>query len=280
MLSSKHLSRRHPASQQQPAVPVALGASLCQQLQCSFNVLRIRFSPRFAASLCCIQARKVFKFSRQEGMTIVELTIGITISSILFLAFMAAMTSHFTLITKNNASIDMAANSQNLLRATVETLRVGQGVRQTNTIADLNAPSGGWNTSNTSFVIVIATPALNSARDYIIDPSTGGPYINELVYYKSADSLMKRQLANPNASGNTLLTSCPANLSSPSCPADKVLADHVQTMLFTLYDQDNNLTTDPVLARLIKIDINMQRLVFGSSIGLNNSIQVTLRNRF
>lgn len=220
------------------------------------------------------------KLSESRGFTVVELLVGITVGSILFLAFMAVMTNYFVLITKNNAAIDMTANSQNLLRATVETLRVGDGVRQTNTISDANAPSGGWNTSNTNFVIVIATPALDSTRNYIIDPGTGGPYMNELVYYKSGTSLMERQLANPNATGDSLVTSCPASLSSSSCPPDKQLADFVQTMDFTLYDQDNNLTTDPVLARLIKIDLDMQRTVFSSSVSLNNSIQVTLRNRF
>lgn len=221
------------------------------------------------------------KFHRNfGGFTVVELVVGITIGSVLFLAFMVAMTNHFVLITKNNAGIDMAANSQNLLRATVETLRVGDGVRQTNSISDANAPSGGWNTNNTSFVIVIATPAFNSTRNYIIDPGTGGPYMNELVYYKSGTSLMERRLANPDASGNSLITSCPESSSSSSCPSDKQLADYVQSMTFTLYDQDNNLTTDPILARLIKIDLNLGRTVFGSAISLNNSIQVTLRNRF
>jgi len=220
------------------------------------------------------------KLSKSRGFTVVELVVGITIGSVLFLAFMVAMTNYFVLITKNNAAIDMAANSQNLLRATVEALRVGDGVRQTNTIADANAPSGGWNTSNTSFVIVIATPALNSARNYIIDPGTGSPFMNELVYYKSDTSLMERRLANSGASGNLLVTSCPPSSSSSSCPPDKVLADYVQSMTFTLYDQDNNLTADPTLARLIKIDLSLQRTVFGSAVSLNNSIQVTLRNRF
>lgn len=209
-----------------------------------------------------------------------ELLVGISIGSVLFLAFMAALINYFVLITKNNAAIDMAANSQNLLRVTVEALRVGDGVRQTNTISDSHAPSGGWNTSNTNFVIVIATPAFDSARNYIIDASTGSPYMNELVYYKNGASLLERRLANPGAVGDTLLTSCPADQSSASCPPDKILADFVQTMNFTLYDQDNNLTIDPALARLIKINLNMQRTVFGSAIGLNSSIQVTLRNRF
>ena len=221
-----------------------------------------------------------FSKKAPAGFTITELVIGISVGSILFLAFMAVMTNHFVIMTKSNAQIDMAANAQNLLRATVDTLRVGNGVRQTNTISDSHAPSGGWNTSNTAFVIVIAAPAFNSSHDYITDPDTGSPYMNELVYYKSGTTLMERQLANPEATGNTLLTSCPTNQTTPSCPADKILAENVQAMNFVLYDQDNNSTADPSLARLIQIDLNMQRSVFGSQIALSNSIRVTLRNRF
>lgn len=218
--------------------------------------------------------------NKPKGFTVVELVVGVSVGTILFLAFMVAMTNQFVIITKNNAASDMATNSQNLLRSTIEALRVGNGVRQTNTIYDTNAPNGGWNTSNSNFVIVIATPALDSSRNYIIDPDTGSPYMNELVYYKSGDTLMERQLANPNATGNTLITTCPTALASPSCPPDKLLGNYMQSMSFTLYDQDNNLTTDPSLARLIKINLTMQRTVFGSSVSLNNNIAVTLRNRF
>lgn len=193
---------------------------------------------------------------------------------------MAVMTSHFVIMTKTNAQIDMAANSQNLLRATVDALRVGNGVRQTNSIADANAPSGGWNTNNTNFVIVIDSPALDANHNYVIDSSTGSPYMNELVYYKSGTDLLERQLANPNASGNTLVTSCPASSSSPACPADRKLTQNVQSMSFTLYDQNDDLTSDPTQARHIQINLNMQRTIFGSTVSLNNTISVTLRNRF
>lgn len=213
-------------------------------------------------------------------MTVVELIVAITVGSVLFLGFMLVISNHFVLMTRNNAQIDMSANSQNLLRATVEALRIGDGVRQTNSIADTHAPSGGWNTSNSSFVIVIATPAFDSSRNYIIDPLTGGPYMNELVYYKSGTSLLERRLANSSASGNTMVTSCPAASATDFCPADKILADYVATMTFTLYDQDNNQTTDPALARLIQINLSLNRSVFGSTVSLDNSIRVTLRNRF
>jgi Tfp pilus assembly protein PilE len=218
--------------------------------------------------------------SKQKGFTVVELAIGISVGSILFLAFMTAITNYFVLITKNNASIDMTTSSQNLLRSTVETLRVSNGVRQTNSISDINAPAGGWNTSNTNFVIVISTPAVDSSHNYLIDPGTGSPYMNELVYYKDGTSLMKRTLANPSATGTTLITSCPAALASATCPADVHLADYFQSMAFTLYDQDGAVTANPPLARSIKITLNMQRSVYGTPISLNNNIRVSLRNRF
>lgn len=209
-----------------------------------------------------------------------ELLVGISVSSILFIAFMVAISNQFALIVKNNASIELTNTAQNLLRTTVENLRIGDGIRQTNTISDPNAPVGGWNTNNDDFVVVINTPALDSDHEYIIDPGSGDPYMNELVYYKSNNSLLQRQLANPNASGNILRTSCPAASASPSCPADRELGDYFQSMSFELYDQDNISTNDPTLARLIKINLSMQRTVFGENIGLNNTIAVTLRNRF
>src|SRR3712207_7165966 len=44
--------------------------------------------------------------------------------------------------------------------------------------------------------------------------------MNELVYHKSGTTLMQRRLANSEATGNTIRTSCPVNIASPSCPAD------------------------------------------------------------
>ncbi|MGH7156552.1 MAG: prepilin-type N-terminal cleavage/methylation domain-containing protein [Candidatus Saccharimonadales bacterium] len=216
----------------------------------------------------------------QRGFTITELALAVAVSSILFIAFMTVITDYFILITRNNVSIDLTTSSQNLLRYTVDTLRVSNGVRQTNTIADPNSPPGGWNTSNSDFVIVISTPATDNSHNYIIDPNSGFPYLNELVYYKSGTSLYRRDLANPSATGNSLMTSCPAALASPSCPADVDMADNFQSMSFTLYDQNGAVTTDTTQARSIAINLNMQRSVFGNIISLNNSIRVALRNKF
>jgi prepilin-type N-terminal cleavage/methylation domain-containing protein len=218
--------------------------------------------------------------SLQAGFTLVELLVALTVFSIIGIVFLGLAANYFVVITRNNELASMTVDSQNLLRSTVENIRFGDGVRQTNQISDPNSPAGGWNTSNTSFVIVIAVPAVDKNHDYIIDPNTGSPYMNELVYYKDGTDLMERQLANPSATGDTLVTSCPASLASPSCPADTHLASYVSSMTFTLYNQNAAQTTDPTLARSIQINLTMQRNAPGEPLNLYTSTRVTLRNRF
>jgi prepilin-type N-terminal cleavage/methylation domain-containing protein len=218
--------------------------------------------------------------NKQAGFTLVELLVSISVMAIVAVTFVGIISSYFTIISHNIALSEMTVASQNLLRATVENIRYGNGVRQTNQITDPNAPVGGWNTNNSTFVIIISVPALNASRAYIIDPNTGSPYMNELVYYKSGTTLMQRKLANSDATGNTVKTSCPANLATASCPADIQLATNVSNMSFMMYDQDAVQTANTVAARSVKIDLTLRRPAPGNPISVSNSIRVTLRNRF
>jgi prepilin-type N-terminal cleavage/methylation domain-containing protein len=216
----------------------------------------------------------------QAGFTLVEVTVTVTVMAIVAIVFLGVVTNYFVVISRANALSELTLTSQNLLRTTVENIRFGDGVRQTNAIYDVNAPMGGWNTSNTNFVIILAVPAVNISRNYIIDPATGSPYMNELVYYKNGSTLMKRTLANPGATGTTLTTSCPPAMATPTCSADTQLASYVSSMVFSMYDQDAVLTTTASLARSVNITLTMQRNAPGDPITVTNSIRVTLRNRF
>jgi type II secretory pathway pseudopilin PulG len=218
--------------------------------------------------------------NRQSGFTIVELTLALSVFAVLSVSMLAIIMTFFTTIIRNSVFVDMTVASQNFLRSTEENIRYGAGVRQTNTIIDANAPGAGWNTSNTSFVIIIAVPAQDSNREYIIDPVTGGPYFNELVYYRSGGLLLQRTLANPSATGNTLTTSCPPASASVSCPADKELLVDLNTIAFVFYDQDNVVTTDPLLARSVEINLQTSKDSFGDPLTLSNTVRVTLRNTF
>lgn len=216
----------------------------------------------------------------QAGFTLVELMVVVSVMAIVGVVFLGIIANYYVVITRNNELADMTIISQNLLRSTVENIRLGDGVRQTNQVSDPNAPSGGWSTSDSNFVIIIAVPAMDSSHDYISDPNTGSPYMNELVYYKNGSTLMERRLANPGASGDTMVTTCPANLASSSCPADVQLASYVNSMTFTLYDQNAVTTSDPTQARSVKISLNMQRNAPGEPLNLSTDMRVTLRNRF
>lgn len=219
-------------------------------------------------------------YTYHGGFTIVELIISISVIGIIAVSLIAVITNYFVIITRNNTAVDMTVDSQNLLRATVEELRYGAGVRDNSTLIDANEPPGGWSTSNANFVIIISVPALDSNNNYIINSATGSPYNNEFVYFKQNKTLFKRTLANPDATGNTVSTSCPEALSSPSCPPDRKLNEFTKDMIFTLYDQDDALTTNPLLARSIKINLLLERDTFGEPLQLSNSIRTTLRNRF
>lgn len=216
----------------------------------------------------------------QAGFTLVEVTVAVSVMTIVGVVFIGAISNYFVVITRNNELAEMTINSQNLLRTTVENIRFGDGVRQTNQLTDPNAPSGGWNTNNSIFVIIIAVPAVTRTHTYIIDPATGSPYMNELVYYRNGSTLMERILADPNATGNSLTTTCPSSLATSSCPADPQLATYVSSMTFTLYDQNAALTTTPASARSVAITLTMQRNAPGQPLNVTNSIRVTLRNRF
>lgn len=218
--------------------------------------------------------------TNQSGFTLVELNISILMIGIISATLLTLYSSFLVIIVRTNALVEMTSDSQNMLRSMVEQLRYGAGVRSTNSINDPNAPGGAWSTSNASFVIIIATPAVNSSGGYIIDTATGEPYLNELVYYKSGKTLLKRTLAHPSASGNTLRTTCPPASATASCTADAVQAENINTVSFTLYDQDDLLTNDPLLARSITINTNLSKITLGNTIGIENKIRITLRNTF
>ncbi len=198
---------------------------------------------------------------------------------IISVSMIAVFGNYLALVTRNSRSTELTVTSQNLLRSTVEELRYGAGVRQTNTVSDPNMP-GGWNTSNTNFVIIIAVPAVDASGQYIINPDTGNPYNNELVYYRQQTRLYKRTLANTAALANKARTSCPPASATETCPSDRLLTEHGKSFTFTLYDQDDNPTTTATSARSIRINLGLERDTFGTPITFDNSIRVTLRNQF
>jgi prepilin-type N-terminal cleavage/methylation domain-containing protein len=216
--------------------------------------------------------------TKQDGFTMTELTAVIVILGILMIPLSALTLDFFGSVFSQSEEARLATESQTLLRSVVEELRIASSVRDNNALTDANEPPSGWSTSNAALILIISTPAINSSKEFIIDPLTSEPYQNELIYFVDGTKLYKRTLANPNATGNAVKTSCPAASASESCPADRVLTEHFKSMDFTLYDQDDIATTTIPLARSLVVNVSMEKAVFGPDIQFNNSMRMTMRN--
>jgi type II secretory pathway pseudopilin PulG len=216
----------------------------------------------------------------QGGVTIVELLVVIGISSILLVSFMTVSVYMYGDTVRTSLYSQLATESQTVLRSVVEELRQSSSIRSSNANPDANAPSGAWTTSNSNLILIISTPALDSSNNFIIDTNTGYPYQNEIVYFASGNTLYKRFLANPSATGNTRQTTCPQSGSSSTCPPDIIMSTNFKTLNFIFYDQDDAVTTSIPNARSIKLFIQMERKTFGKTLQFDNNIRITIRNTY
>lgn len=213
-----------------------------------------------------------------RGFTVTELTIVIVVLGVLMVPLSVLTLDYFGSIMARSTEAQLATESQTLLRTVVEELRTASSVKVGNTISDPNEPPSGWSTSNDNLILIISTPALNSARAFIYDPLTGMPYQNELIYFVEGQHLYRRTLANTEAVGNTASQTCPSATATTTCPADKVLTEHFVAMNFILYDQDDIITTNISLARSLVVNISMEKPTFGSPVRFDNTMRMTMRN--
>lgn len=214
----------------------------------------------------------------EAGLSIVELLVVIGISSMLLVAFLTVSLYMYGDTIRSTVYSQMATESSRILRSVVEELRQSSSIRTSNANPDANAPGGGWTTSNSNLILIISVPAVDSNNEFIMDPDTGYPFSNEIVYFASGNRLYKRYLAHANASGNTRQTTCPEASASSTCPPDILMSSNFRDMNFVFYDQDDAVTANIPDARSIKLIIQMQRQTFGKSLQFDNNIRITIRN--
>jgi prepilin-type N-terminal cleavage/methylation domain-containing protein len=213
------------------------------------------------------------------GFTMPELITSITVAGILATVLFTATFYYFANATQSETATNLALESQTILAQMTEDIRLADSIASANAIADVNAPGGGWTTSDPSNIIIIEDPAIDSGRNILYDNTTGSPYRNEYIYITSGTNMYKRILANTNATGNTAKTSCPSNNASSSCPPDRIFSTNLSNLTFTFYDASNNTTADATQARSVALRVDMAKKVYGKNITLSNTTRVTLRNQ-
>ncbi len=215
---------------------------------------------------------------KQNGFTITELLISISIATILNLVLITIMVDYYGDILRSQATAELAIESQTVLRKMVEDTRLADSIHTTNLITDPNAPSGGWITSDPSNVLIVANPAITSTRSIIYNPADSYPYEDEVIYFNTGTDMYRRILKNTDATGNIAVTTCPPAAVSATCPADLKLSSYLTNLTFTFYDINNVSTSNAALARSISISISLQRKIYGRTIDFTNTVRTTLRN--
>jgi type II secretory pathway pseudopilin PulG len=221
----------------------------------------------------------VTKRANNDGFTITELAISITVAGFLAAILFITTFYYYANVLQSETTSELALESQTILAQLTEDIRLADAIAGTNAIADANAPVGGWVTSDPSNIIIIENPAVDSSRNIIYNVNTGYPYRNELIYFTGGSNMYKRVLANAAATGNTAVTSCPAAQSSSSCPPDRLFSANISNLKFTFYDASDNTTSNAASARSVALEVDMSKKSFGKNITLVNTTRVTLRNQ-
>jgi hypothetical protein len=138
--------------------------------------------------------------------------------------------------------------------------------------------------------------SVNNSGQYIMNGNQ--PYEDEYVLYLdgSKKALMQRNLANPSAAGDKLVTTCPGSVATLSCPADKTIASDIASVSLRYFSRTGNLIdytsiTDPDTGAYIGPDfpavevmeftLNLsKKAAFSSTNAQQNStiIRIALRN--
>lgn len=136
----------------------------------------------------------------------------------------------------------------------------------------------------------------NASNNYIMNGVQ--PYEDEYVLYLDSANkrLLLRSIANIGASGNPLVSSCPPNIASNTCPSDKILINNVESVGLryfsrsgnlidwtSVWDNLNNIYAGPdfPMVEVVEITVNVnKKALFSSNQSTKNStiIRVSLRN--
>jgi type II secretory pathway component PulJ len=213
----------------------------------------------------------------KRGYTVAELLIAISVSVLIVTVLSSMSLVMYRQLQISRTTAELNNESQQILRAVVEDIRLAGGLLNTNTIEDNYSPAGGWITNDPSNVLIIASPAVNNSSDVIYDENSGLPYKNELIYFSEGNKLKRRTLKNINAEGNTSVTTCPST--NDGCKLDREFSINSKDIAFTFYDDNDQTTTDASSSRSVNFTVTLEKKASGKTIKITNSMRTTLRNR-
>jgi hypothetical protein len=259
----------------------------------------------------------MIKRIEEAGFTLVELIVVMVISMLLtgiLLTFMFHYWRYSYVLDYTEESFAERLNVNDFLR---DSIGSAVGLINQNGLPDQNANAPDPNIpSNLYWKIIHAIPgtysvendgsavpliyyrrySFNNSNSYIMNGTV--PYEDEYVLYiDSANKrVLLRSIANPNAPGNRLKTTCPPEIASVDCPTDKILINNISSVALRYFSRSGNFVDwtsiwDPInstyagpdfpTAEVVEFTFNVNRNAFFSSSNSTTNttiVRVSLRN--
>lgn len=218
----------------------------------------------------------------QQGFTLVELLISMSIIGILVVLVSDYYVSRTIDQARNDTLLILQANTKQALETVARDARASTHISASNQYPDLNKPAGWTSTSGSGATVVFAVPAKDSVLNLIYADPVGHTALetNDIIYFvdPTTKTLFKRIIRNPT-SGNVAISTCPQVAVTPSCPQDAKVIDDVANLSTVYYTSSGNVTLDPSLAYSVKVTLTQTRIRFGNTYQNSLSSRITLRNK-
>jgi hypothetical protein len=198
--------------------------------------------------------------SSQAGFTVPELIIMMVVTTLLTLLVFSFAVSFWSTTATLQSDSDTLATRLNADDALRRLLESSSGLIEQNSILDPYAanpdPVSGNNywvtihaipgntpvgtTGTTTPLLYSQAPSIDASKNMIMNGSQ--PYQDQFVLYLNGTTkqLLLRNLANPSATGDQLKTSCPANHTTSTCLADRIISDNVSSVDTRYFSRSGN----------------------------------------
>jgi prepilin-type N-terminal cleavage/methylation domain-containing protein len=226
--------------------------------------------------------------THQQGYTLIELLVAISMSTVLMLAISGFATDSVVSVNQDYNKTLVLSNSKEAVGLVTRQVRLAKSVLANNVLADTYAPSAPGNlyswasTAGSGNPLVLAVPSHTSDGSVIYTDSTHTSiYTDNVIFYLNSSSkkLYKRTLKNTSAPGNVSVTTCPPTNASPSCPADADVVDDVANLTTSYLKADGTTTSTPANTEAVSYTVTETRTINGKPYTGTYSTVATLRNR-
>ena len=215
-----------------------------------------------------------------RGLTIVELLVVISVTTILVIVVSSFMMVNLRESTLATARGNMLRETQQSLDLAANDIRLSANADTNNRWADVNSPGGASNQfswqSNSSTLVLAAAAEKSDGSIIFADAKNYITEKNNIVYFVKDGTLYKRMISSPVADNNDK-TSCPINLASASCKADKPLLQNVSAFTVLYKDGQNN-NVSPTDARSIELNVTTNKKIYSKTLSVNYKTRMVFRN--